>query len=91
VRELGVRNEAFGQRGRRSKASRIMRTIFFDVVPRTSESSIRMSVCLRSRRGWPMLHAHAEFAHALGRLDEGTADIVVADDASSNGTPECWA
>ena len=28
-----------------------------------------------------MLHAHAEFAHALGRLDEGAADIVVADDA----------
>src|SRR4051812_34462783 len=28
-----------------------------------------------------MLHAHAEFAHALGRLDEGAADIVVTDDA----------
>src|ERR1700744_1878008 len=28
-----------------------------------------------------MLHAHAEFAHALGRLDEGAADIMVADDA----------
>src|ERR1044072_2900677 len=28
-----------------------------------------------------MLHAHAELAHALGRLDEGAADIMVADDA----------
>src|SRR5712671_1435003 len=28
-----------------------------------------------------MLHAHAEFAHALGRLNEGAADIMVADDA----------
>ena len=28
-----------------------------------------------------MLHADAEFAHALGRLDEGAADIMVADDA----------
>src|SRR6267142_5078929 len=28
-----------------------------------------------------MLHAHAEFAHALRRLDEGAADIVVTDDA----------
>src|ERR1700676_1343047 len=28
-----------------------------------------------------MLHAHAEFARALGRLDEGAADIMVADDA----------
>ena len=27
-----------------------------------------------------MLHAHAEFADALGRLDEGAADIVVSDD-----------
>src|SRR3954467_4065544 len=28
-----------------------------------------------------VLHAHAEFAHALGRLNEGAADIVIADDA----------
>src|ERR1700686_4030229 len=28
-----------------------------------------------------MLHAHAEFAHALGRLNEGAADIVVSDNA----------
>src|SRR4051794_9386390 len=28
-----------------------------------------------------MLHADAEFAHALGRLNEGAADIVVSDDA----------
>src|SRR5437868_1038626 len=28
-----------------------------------------------------MLHAYAKFAHALGRLNEGAADIVIADDA----------
>src|SRR5881394_2345208 len=28
-----------------------------------------------------MLHAHADFAPALGRLNEGAADIVVSDDA----------
>src|SRR5437588_11022132 len=28
-----------------------------------------------------MLHAHAELAHALRRLDEGAANIVVTDDA----------
>src|SRR6267142_5345814 len=28
-----------------------------------------------------MLHAHAEFAHALRRLDEGAADVMVSDDA----------
>src|ERR1700690_1223611 len=28
-----------------------------------------------------MLHAHAELAHALGRLGEGAADIMVANDA----------
>src|ERR1700720_3047802 len=28
-----------------------------------------------------MLHAHAEFAHALRRLNEGAADIVVSDNA----------
>src|SRR5258707_7823224 len=34
-----------------------------------------------------MLHAHAEFAHALGRLDEGAADIMVADDAKLERHP----
>src|SRR6266481_4470776 len=28
-----------------------------------------------------MLHAHAEFAHALGWLNEGSADVMVSDDA----------
>src|SRR5712671_102545 len=28
-----------------------------------------------------MLHAHAEFAHALRRLNEGAADVMVPDDA----------
>src|ERR1700754_2631554 len=34
-----------------------------------------------------MLHAHAKFAHALGRLNEGAADIVVADDAEFERYP----
>src|SRR5437763_3979250 len=34
-----------------------------------------------------MLHAHAEFAHALGGLDEGAADIMVADDAELERHP----
>ena len=34
-----------------------------------------------------MLHAHAELAHRLGRLDEGAADIMVADDAELVGKP----
>jgi hypothetical protein len=59
-----------------------MRTIFFDVVPRTSESSIRNDALAFDRGAiGRMLHAHAEFAHALGRLNEGPADIVVSDDA----------
>jgi hypothetical protein len=32
-----------------------------------------------------VLHAHAELAHALGRLDEGAARIVAADDAQIEG------
>src|SRR6266446_6566793 len=28
-----------------------------------------------------VLHAHAEFAHALGRLNEGASDVMVSDDA----------
>ena len=59
-----------------------MRTIFFEVVPRTSESSIRMmrlpSIAARLALCFML---HAEFADRLGRLDEGAADIVVADDA----------
>src|SRR5258708_8043931 len=34
-----------------------------------------------------MLHAHAEFAHALGRLNEGAADVVVSDDAEFERHP----
>ena len=59
-----------------------MRTIFFDVVPRT-RLIVDQDDALAFDRGavGRMLHAHAEFAHALGRLNEGAADIVVADDA----------
>src|ERR1700738_4933298 len=34
-----------------------------------------------------MLHAHAEFAHALGRLDEGAADVVISNDAEFERHP----
>ena len=63
-------------------ASRTISTIFFEVVPRTMESSTsttrlpssmaRLALCFR---------LHAEMADVVGRLDEGAADIVVADDA----------
>src|SRR6202023_2383338 len=68
-------------------ASRIMRTIFTEVVPRTRLSSI-------STMRWPaiterlavwFLHAHAELTIRLGRLDEGAPHIVVADDAELVG------
>jgi len=54
------RREASRKWTSRAPASRIMRTIFFDVVPRTSESSIRM-IPLAFDRGavGRMLHAHA--------------------------------
>ena len=59
-----------------------MRTIFFEVVPRTSESSIRMmrlpSIAARLAECF-MRTPNSRIA--LGRLDEGAADIVVADDA----------
>ena len=67
-------------------ASRIMRTIFTEVVPRTrlsSTSTMRLP-CDRGAVG-RVLHAHAELAHRLGRLDEGAAHIVVADDAELVG------
>src|SRR4029077_19823111 len=34
-----------------------------------------------------MLHAHPELAHALGRLDEGAADVMVSDDAKFKRHP----
>ncbi len=54
----------------RAPASRIILTIFFDVVPRTRRSSIRMmrlpSIAARLAA---VLHADAELADALGRLE----------------------
>ena len=67
-------------------ASRTICTIFGEVVPRTIESSTsttrlpsssaRLALCFS-------LHAHV--ADRVGRLDEGAADIVVADDAEIEG------
>ena len=55
---------------------------------RTSESSMRMmrlpSIAARFGR---VLHAHAKFTHALSRLNEGAADIVVADNAELERHP----
>jgi len=85
-----------GPRGRRR--SRIMRDdLFRGVVRRTSESSIRMNgafASLRSRRGLALCFMRTpKFAHASGvGLNEGTADLVIADDAKSSKTArrECW-
>ena len=70
----------------RAPASRIICTIFTDVVPRTMESSMRMMrLILHHRAVGIMLQPHAEFAHRLLRLDEGAPDIMVADDAELEG------
>ena len=67
-------------------ASRIMRTIFTEVVPRTRQSSIStMRLPATTARLALCFSAHAELADRLGRLDEGAADIVVADDAELEG------
>ena len=71
-------------------ASRIMRTIFTEVVPRTMKSSTStMRLPSTTARLARVLHAHAEFAHRLRRLDEGAADIMVADDAELVGHAAC--
>ena len=67
-------------------ASRIICTILREVVPRTMESStstMRLP-CDHGAVGG-MLQPHALVADRLRRLDEGAADIVVADDAELVG------
>ena len=66
----------------RAPASHISCTIFFEVVPRTTLSSIstmrlpRMTLALAE-----CLSLTPSCADALLGLDEGAADVVVADDA----------
>ena len=71
---MGDRRQAMRKCTSRAPASRIMRTIFTEVVPRTrlsSTSTMRLP-CDAGAVG-RVLHAHAELAHRLGRLDEGAA------------------
>ena len=63
-------------------ASRTMSTILVEVVPRTMESSTRITRLPSSMRAvGVMLELDAEMADMVGRFDEGAADIMVADDA----------
>ena len=67
-------------------ASRIIRTIFTEVVPRTIESStstMRLPAIMARLALCFSLTPSARIG--LGRLDEGAADIVVADDAELEG------
>ena len=66
----------------RAPASYISCTIFFDVVPRTTLSSISTIALAADDAGvGRMLELDAELADALLGLDEGAADVVIADDA----------
>ena len=60
---------------------RTISTIFIEVVPRTIRSSTRITrLPFEIRAIGVVLEAHAEVADLVGRLDEGPADIMVADD-----------
>ena len=67
-------------------AARTISTILRLVVPRTMESSTSTTrlPCERRPVG-AVLQLHAEVADLVRRLDEGAADIVVADDAELEG------
>ena len=66
----------------RAPASNISCTIFFEVVPRTTLSSISTIALAADDAGvGRVLELDAERADALLGLDEGAADVVVADDA----------
>ena len=63
-------------------ASYMSCTIFFDVVPRTTLSSMRTIALAADDAGvGRMLELDAELANALLGLDEGAPDVVIADDA----------
>ena len=66
-------------------ALRTISTIFTEVVPRTMESSTSTTRLPFSRAVGVVLQPHAEVADLLRRLDEGAADVVVADDAELEG------
>jgi hypothetical protein len=72
-------------------ASRIICTIFTDVVPRTIESSMStMRLPRMSALIGVVLQLHAEVTDFLARLDEGPADIVRADDAELERNADSW-
>ena len=71
-------------------ASRIICTIFSEVVPRTIEV-VDQHDALAVDHGavGGVLEPHAKLTDVLGRLDEGAPDIVVADDAELEGNADC--
>ena len=70
----------------RAPASYISCTIFFEVVPRTTLSSTStMRVAADDAGVGGVLEFDAELADALLGLDEGAADVVIADDAELEG------
>ena len=75
-----ARKSACAPRARRP--ARTISTIFLLVVPRTIESSTRITrLPFSTGPVGGVLQLHAEMADVVGRLDEGAPDIVVADDA----------
>jgi len=87
-RDAGSAARRGGNAPRRAPASRTMRTIFFEVGA-AHQRIVDQDDALAFDRGAVriVLHAHAEFAHALGRLNEGAADIVIADDGRVRTAP----
>jgi hypothetical protein len=69
----------------RAPASRIICTIFTEVVPRTMESSTSTMRLPATTARLALCLSRTPSADLLGRLDEGAADIVVADDAELEG------
>ena len=66
----------------RAPAFRTMRTSFRLVVPRTSESSTRITLFPCNKLSNRIeLQLYAEIADCLGRFDEGSPDVVIADQA----------
>ena len=66
----------------RAPASRIICTILTEVVPRTMRVVDQHdALAVDHRAVGAVLEPHAKGADVLRRLDEGAADIVVADDA----------
>ena len=71
----------------RAPAWRTISTILVEVVPRTMESSTSTTRLPASLTRLALCLSLTPVADLVGRLDEGAADIVVADDAELEGQP----